>query len=201
MVAVDVLLGRLDEGAAVDLVVCVLDASNLGRNLYLLSQVLELGLPTVVAVNMLDVAESRGVKIDWEELEKRLGVPVIPTQAVRHVGISDLKAAIHRAVDSPRRPHTNPLPAEFQKEVDDLADWFASQFDTTGQRGIASYLVERLILDVNGYLAASCSTMMGTRSTLGSTKLASGSKRWGYRSPEWNPTLAMPGSMKCSTAS
>lgn len=153
MVAVDVLLGRLDEGAAVDLVVCVLDASNLNRNLYLLSQVLELGLPTVVAVNMLDVAESRGVKIDWEELEKRLGVPVIPTQAVRHVGISDLKAAIHRAVDSPRRPHTNPLPAEFQKEVDDLADWFASQGDATGQRAIASYLVERLILDVNGYLA------------------------------------------------
>ena len=65
MVAVDVLLGRLDQDAAIDLVVCVLDASNLHRNLYLLSQVLELGLPTVVAVNMLDVAERRGVKIDW----------------------------------------------------------------------------------------------------------------------------------------
>jgi ferrous iron transport protein B len=153
MVAVDVLLGRLDEKAAVDLVVCVLDASNLSRNLYLLSQVLELGLPTVVAVNMLDVAESRGVKIDWEELEKRLGVPVVPTQAVRHVGISDLKAAIHRTVDSPRTPRTNPLPAGFQQEVEDLARWFGSQRDELGQPAIASYLVERLILDVNGYLA------------------------------------------------
>ncbi len=153
MVAVDVLLGRLDKQTSVDLIVCVLDGSNLTRNLYLLSQVLELGLPTVVAVNMLDVAESRGVKIDSQELEERLGVPVVPTQAVHHVGIGDLKAAIHRTADSPRTPEPGPLPIEFQKEVDDLATWFQAEGDEPGRRPIGRYLVERLILDANGYLA------------------------------------------------
>ena len=149
MVAVDVLLGRLDEDAAVDTVVCVLDASNLQRNLYLLSQVLELGLPTIVAANMLDVAENRGLEIDWDELGKRLGVPVVPTQAVRHVGISDLKAAIHKAAHSPREPYANPLPVRFQQEVDRLTDWFRSE----RHEPIARYLVERLVLDTNGYLS------------------------------------------------
>ncbi len=152
MVAVDVLLGRLDQQTSVDLVVCVLDASNLRRNLYLLSQVLELGMPTVVAVNMLDVAEGRGVKIDWKELENRLGVPVIPTQAVRHVGIADLKAAIHRTADLPPAPRTGPLPAAFREEVEQLSAWFESEQKKPGRRPIARYLVERLILDANGYL-------------------------------------------------
>ena len=153
MVAVDVLLGRHQEDAPVDMVVCVLDASNLNRNLYLLSQVLELGLPTVVAVNMLDVAEKRGVKIDWSELEKRLGVPVVPTQAVRHMGISDLKAAIHRTIGSQRPPHVNPLPATFQQEVEELGAWFRTECSQSGHPPIPRYLVERLILDANGYLA------------------------------------------------
>lgn len=153
MVAVDVLLGRREQDATVDMVVCVLDASNLNRNLYLLSQVLELGLPTVVAVNMLDVAENRGVKIDLHELEKRLGVPVVPTQAVRHLGVSDLKAAIHRTIDAAPVPRTNPLPAEFRKEVDGLCAWFHSECTQPGKPPIARYLVERLILDTNGYLA------------------------------------------------
>lgn len=152
MVAVDVLLGRLDQQTSVDLVVCVLDASNLRRNLYLLSQVLELGMPTVVAVNMLDVAEGRGVKIDWKELENRLGVPVIPTQAVRHMGITDLKAAIHRTADLPPAPRTGPLPAAFRDEVEQLGAWFGSEQKGPGRRPIARYLVERLILDANGYL-------------------------------------------------
>ncbi len=151
MVAVDVLLGRFDEESSVDLVVCVLDASNLTRNLYLVSQVLELGLPTVVAVNMLDVAESRGVKIDWKALEERLGVPVVPTQAVRHVGIADLKAAIHRTVGSPGPSPASPLPAEFQKEVGGLETWFRDEGRGVS-REISRFLVERLILDNNGYL-------------------------------------------------
>jgi ferrous iron transport protein B len=153
MVAVDVLLGRLDRGSSVDLVLCVLDASNLNRNLYLVSQVLQLGLPTVVAVNMLDVAESRGVKIDCRELEKRIGAPVIPTQAVRHVGIGELKAAIHRAIATPRAPQKSPLPEEFQREVENLDAWFRTDRDQSDRRPIGRYLVERLILDASGYLA------------------------------------------------
>src|SRR6187402_1206467 len=64
MVAVDVLLGRQGDVPPIDVVLCIVDASNLERNFYLLSQVLELGLPTVVALNMVDVAAAKGQKLD-----------------------------------------------------------------------------------------------------------------------------------------
>src|SRR5690349_8351876 len=64
MVAVDVLLGRQEDLGRMDAVLSIVDASNLERNLYLLSQVLELGVPTVVALNMIDIARHRGVEID-----------------------------------------------------------------------------------------------------------------------------------------
>ena len=94
MVVVDLLLGRRKEVAAVDAVVCIVDAGNLERNLYLVSQVLELGLPTVLAVNMLDVAESRGIRVDLDRLERQLGIPVVPIQANRRIGLPQLKAAL-----------------------------------------------------------------------------------------------------------
>src|SRR5271154_5390440 len=77
MVAVDVLLGRQADAPRPDAVLCIVDASNLERNLYLVSQVLELGLPTVVALNMVDVAEGRGIKLDVPRLERNLGVRVV----------------------------------------------------------------------------------------------------------------------------
>ena len=73
---------------------CIVDASNLERNLYLVSQVLELGLPTVVALNMIDIAAERGMKIDSAKLSERLGVPVIEVQANRRRGIDKLKTAL-----------------------------------------------------------------------------------------------------------
>jgi ferrous iron transport protein B len=86
-----------------DVVIVVADASNLERNLYLVVQVLEIGLPTVVALNMTDVADSRGVDIAVGELSKRLGVPVVPTIARRGVGVAELQdevLAIARARSS-----------------------------------------------------------------------------------------------------
>src|SRR4051812_17083706 len=76
MVAVDVLTGRRADVHPPDAVLCVVDASNLERNLYVVSQVLEMGLPTVVALNMVDVARSRGLTVDAPALAARLGVPV-----------------------------------------------------------------------------------------------------------------------------
>ena len=94
MVVVDLLLGRRKDVAAVDAVVCLVDAGNLERNLYLVSQVLELGLPTVLAVNMLDVAENRGIHIDLDRLERHLGIPVVAIQANRRIGLPKLKAVL-----------------------------------------------------------------------------------------------------------
>src|SRR6187399_2862380 len=68
MVAVDVLLGRQSDVPPIDVVLCIVDASNLERNLYLVSQVLELGLPTVIALNMVDVAEAKGVSLALNRL-------------------------------------------------------------------------------------------------------------------------------------
>ena len=112
MVAVDLLLGRRDV-PRIDAVLCIVDASNLERNLYLVSQVLELGPPTVLAVNMLDVAENHGIKIDLARLEQQLGVPVTPIQANRRIGLARLKAALagvtKRGERREERGHT-PLP-------------------------------------------------------------------------------------------
>jgi len=71
MVSVEVLLGRQEEIGEVDAVVCIVDASNLERNLYLVSQVLDLGLPTILVLNMWDVAQARLVSIDVESWERR----------------------------------------------------------------------------------------------------------------------------------
>ena len=73
----DVLLNRLPELPPPDLMVVVVDASNLQRNLYYATQVIELGHPTIIALNMVDVAEENGHQIDAEKLAALLGVPVI----------------------------------------------------------------------------------------------------------------------------
>ncbi|MEX0716118.1 MAG: ferrous iron transport protein B [Planctomycetaceae bacterium] len=94
LVSVDVLLGRQRDVGAIDAVVCIVDASNLERNLYLVSQVLDLRLPTVVVLNMSDLAGQRGMTIDAAALEERLGVPVIPTSAHKRRGIEAVREAI-----------------------------------------------------------------------------------------------------------
>lgn len=81
-----------------DVVVVVADASNIERNLYLVVQVLEVGLPTVVALNMVDVADSRGSSVSASELSDRLGVPVVPTIARKGEGLSELQNQIRAQV-------------------------------------------------------------------------------------------------------
>lgn len=85
-------------GEKPDAVVNVVDASNIERNLYLTTQLLELGVPLIIALNMVDVAESRGVKIDVELLSELLGVPVVPMVGLRNRGTDELKETIGGAV-------------------------------------------------------------------------------------------------------
>jgi ferrous iron transport protein B len=88
-----------DQGA--DVVVNVIDSTNLERNLNLTLQILERGLPTVVALNLWDVATKKGIEIDVKSLERELGVPVVPTVAVSGQGIHELVEAIERANRAP----------------------------------------------------------------------------------------------------
>jgi ferrous iron transport protein B len=102
----DVLLGRSPGTPRPDRVLCVVDASNLERHLYLVSQVMELGLPVIVALNMVDVAIERQLKLDVGRLSERLGVPVVPTQASTKKGLIELKLAMSREEVPP--PHGLP---------------------------------------------------------------------------------------------
>ena len=81
-------------GGEADLLINVIDASNLERNLYLTLQLLELGVPCIVALNMLDIAASQHITVDIAELGRRLGCPVIALVASRAKGLDALKAAI-----------------------------------------------------------------------------------------------------------
>jgi ferrous iron transport protein B len=146
MVTVDVLLGRLADEGPPDVVLSIVDASNLERNLFLVSQVLSLGLPTVVALNMIDLASDREIEIDVDALSRRLGVPVITVQANRRIGLASLKAALSRAAASEAVPHHNPFPDVFQEQVRELSDWLESR------QPLPHFLIERLLLDGNGYL-------------------------------------------------
>ncbi len=104
-VAIDYLCGRLkgEEGRP-DAVLCVLDATNLKRHLFLCLQACDLGLPVVVAVNMVDAARKEGLELDLPLLEKRLGVPVVPIVAREGEGLDRLREALHGAVRDQSRP-------------------------------------------------------------------------------------------------
>lgn len=99
----DVLLGRRADTPRPDAVIMIADASNIERNLYLVTQVFELGLPSLLVVNMMDVAEAKQWRIDLEKLSARLGVPVVPMQATFGKGVVELKAAISRVLLAPKR--------------------------------------------------------------------------------------------------
>src|SRR5580765_3836282 len=86
-VAMEVLRGLREDTPAPDAVIVVVDASNLQRNLYLVSQLIELGRPMVVALNMMDIAARRGLDVSPELLSKELGVPVIPVIGHKREGI------------------------------------------------------------------------------------------------------------------
>jgi ferrous iron transport protein B len=98
----DVLLGRQKGERQPDALVIVLDASNLDNHLRFALQLIELGLPTIVALNMVDLAKRDGLELDPRMLEQELGVPVIETVAVRRRGTPELAAALDDMLSAPR---------------------------------------------------------------------------------------------------
>ena len=101
----DLVHGDFAGEATPDVVVLVLDASNLEQHLVFAQEVLELGLPTVIALNMMDLAERDGLTLDPDALSQAIGVPVIPTVAVRRRGLHELRTAIAEADGVTERQH------------------------------------------------------------------------------------------------
>ena len=144
-VTIDVLLGDQPDIGKVDAVICVVDASNLDRNLYLVSQVLSLGLPMVLALNMSDVARNRGMQFQLDKLSERLGVEIVATEGHRRIGLDALKsAAIKAAAESTPPKPQEVFPPEFQAAVEEATE-LAPDGTPTG-------LVERLVIDKDGIL-------------------------------------------------
>ncbi|MFN3648673.1 MAG: ferrous iron transport protein B [Armatimonadota bacterium] len=117
-IARDVLLGRYPPSP--ELVVVVVDASKLEHSLYLATQVMDLGLPVVLCLNMVDVAEQVGLQIDVATLERELGVPVIATVAAKKRGLEKLTARLH-AAPPPLPVRRWRLPDAMKAEVVELA--------------------------------------------------------------------------------
>jgi len=163
MIVVDVLLGQQEGTPTVDAVVVIVDASNLRRNLYLVSQLLETGLPLVVALNMMDVAAARGIRIGADSLVGRLGVPVVPTCAHRRQGLDELRRAIAAVVTGDRRP--SPLsrpqfPATLQRQAAALRD--RSLPSTNGHASrLSSLEAFRALVDENGYMEKRLVAVLG----------------------------------------
>ena len=119
-------------------VVNIIDASNLERNLYLTSQLIEMQVPMLVVVNMLDIAKQHKIKLDLAALQKQLGCPVIGLVANRNKGIEELKKALVQFLDFPVSTHVK---VQYDEVIENAANeisaqlgvkengrWFAIQF-------------------------------------------------------------------------
>ncbi|MDL2227226.1 ferrous iron transport protein B, partial [Deltaproteobacteria bacterium OttesenSCG-928-M10] len=101
-----------------DLVVNVVDSTNLERNLYLTLQFLELGLPVIVALNMMDLAAGKGINIDVPQLETGLGVRAVPVVATQGKGVDELLSRIVEMADQPRKAW-QPLEISYGQDIDE----------------------------------------------------------------------------------
>ena len=100
-----------------DVIVNLVDASNIERNLYLTTQLLEIGIPVVIALNMMDIVTKRGDTIDTKKLSAELGVPVIETTALKGKGTAELMAAAKKAAAAGVRPAQHAFSAEIENAL------------------------------------------------------------------------------------
>ncbi len=115
----DILLGRRADTPTPDRIICIADATNLERNLYLVHQILDLGRPVVLVLNMMDLAAQAGLDIRVARLEHALGIPVIPCEAAHGKGLIELKLALSRH-ELPLPRHAWDVPAALAPAVAEL---------------------------------------------------------------------------------
>ncbi len=157
----DVLLNRLPELPPPSLIVVVVDASNLQRNLYYATQVIELGYPVVIALNMVDVAEQNGHQIDVAALSRALGVPVCSLVASNGQGLPELRHSLVSMLQVPKQATPRlfcNLAEAFQKEVTATAELLARVFHERRAQAQAEALLiltnERALASSRGHYPA-----------------------------------------------
>jgi len=149
-IVLDALLGSHGMGPRPDVIVAIVDASNLRRNLFFTTQVLELGQPVVVALNMVDIAEHAGIAVDAKALAKELGVAVVPIVASKGEGIEGLRDAIAQAIVGEPSNHCQAFPDCVCAELDGLCASI-SQSDASGSPGSARAQAIQTLLAPGGY--------------------------------------------------
>ncbi|MGB9616517.1 MAG: ferrous iron transport protein B, partial [Desulfomonilaceae bacterium] len=134
---------------SVDAVVCVADASNLERNLYLAVQIMEMGVRVILDLNMIDVAARRGIEINTQRLSELLGIPVIVTNGAKGQGVSELLDAIVKTTAVPlERPTSLPVtyPSDFEDRIRVIEEYLQASKADLGKlptRWLAIKLLER----------------------------------------------------------
>ncbi|TNH45021.1 Fe(2+) transporter permease subunit FeoB [Photorhabdus luminescens] len=138
-----------------NMLINVVDASNLERNLYLTLQLLELGIPCIVALNMLDIADNQHIQINITELERRLGCPVIPMVSTRATGLNELKQAIDRHKQNAGQSLIH-YPDCLLQEVETLSGAISEKFHAQQRRWLALQMLEGDIysLERSGFAAS-----------------------------------------------
>ncbi|HBU12205.1 MAG TPA: ferrous iron transporter B, partial [Clostridiales bacterium] len=135
-----------------DVIIDIVDASNLERNLYLTTQLLETGIPVVVALNMMDIIINRGDVIDTEKLSEALGCPVVETSAMRGKGIENLVQAALAAADE----KTPPTPGRFSDDVEPAIQKIEALIkDSVSQKSLRWYAIK--LFERDGKLALALS--------------------------------------------
>ncbi len=159
MIAIDVLLGHVEDLARPGAVLVVVDATNLRRNLFLVTQLAELGLPLVVALNMTDLAADQGITIDVDALAQELHAEVIPVVATRGTGLAELQSALADALNKPA-----PEPLVVLPEVHETALRLREQLQREGFH-LSAYEVERALIDARGVAERRFEYVTGNRFT------------------------------------
>lgn len=129
-----------------DAVINIVDASNIERNLYLTTQILELGIPTVVALNMMDIVEKNGDKIDLHKLSKIIGCPIIETSALKGRGIKEAAdKAVELAKSKKKFDFSLPYSRECNDVLSEIEEFVRQNIKADGipQRYLAIKLFER----------------------------------------------------------
>ena len=142
-VALDFLTGHLAGEQPPDAVICVVDASNIVRNLFLATQVADLGLPLVIALNMSDAADQAGIRIDAALLSRHLGVPVVRTVATKGDGTAALEKAVLHAADE----RALMAPVAWPEAVDRAVKYLAAGLEKEGAQPLTPGELRRILFD------------------------------------------------------
>jgi ferrous iron transport protein B len=168
----DILFNRLSEVAPPSLVVVVVDASNLERNLYYATQVIELGYPTIVVLNMIDVAERQGHHIDADKLSEELGVPVAPIVANIGKGVPELRELILKQARERRGGASDEklfceLPESAARELENLEKALDGHRSPVNRRAEALLILgDPRLTDNSAYVGAAKDAVIAARNRL-----------------------------------